>query len=161
MNLLVLKYGTDPSMVQSLGDTGLLGFTDLAHPLNRLAWAAEVGDILPPVQTAYGYHVLKVTEIAPPRDVPTEDGTGTRALPELRRTKQAVLLWNTVHVADDPGFLILRREIQALPAEVEIKILDDRLCTDLPNWCAKRPDAWHGTDAPGAATPTFVPPLQH
>ena len=62
MSLLVLKYGTDPSLAQARGDTGLVAFTDIVHPLNRLAWSADVGEVLPPVQTVYGYHVLKVTD---------------------------------------------------------------------------------------------------
>lgn len=155
MSLLILKYSTDPSVGATKGETNMMGFSDCLHPLNRVAWQADVGEVLPPVQTVRGFAVAKVMEVVPAHDVPGADGAAGRHVPELRRLKQALFLFNSRHVDDDPGFAVLRREILALPDEIAITVLDDRLCDDLPNWCAARPGAW--TRSPDDAEKDLVP----
>lgn len=47
------------------GDLGYVGFGDMDPTLEQWAFSAKRGEISPPLQSAYGYHIMKVTDIRP------------------------------------------------------------------------------------------------
>jgi parvulin-like peptidyl-prolyl isomerase len=51
------------------GDLGYVRFGDMDPTLEQWAFSAKPGEISPPLQSAYGYHIMKVTDIRPAEQV--------------------------------------------------------------------------------------------
>ncbi len=65
---LAKEKSTGPSSVNG-GDLGYFGETDMVPEFGSAAFALEVGEISPPVQTQFGWHVIKLEDrrdVAPP-----------------------------------------------------------------------------------------------
>ena len=56
------KIYRDSSLSASGGDLGYVGFGDMDPQLEAQVYSLAVGEISPPVQSAYGYHILKVND---------------------------------------------------------------------------------------------------
>ena len=79
---LAKEYSQDPGTAEQGGDLGCQPETDpqtgqptYQPPFNDALFAddAEQGDILGPVETEFGYHLIRVDEIRPERAVPFEE----------------------------------------------------------------------------------------
>lgn len=57
------KESQDPGSAAQGGDLGLFGRGAMVKPFEEAAFAAKKDDIVGPVQSDFGYHVIKVTEI--------------------------------------------------------------------------------------------------
>ncbi|HEY7496753.1 MAG TPA: peptidylprolyl isomerase [Candidatus Tectomicrobia bacterium] len=55
------------------GDLGTFGRGDMVAEFETTAFALKVGEISAPVQTQYGYHIIKVTERTPARLKPLDE----------------------------------------------------------------------------------------
>ncbi len=58
---LAKEYSKDPGSAQQGGDLGSFGRGSMVKPFEDAVFAAKSGDLLPPVQTEFGWHVIKVT----------------------------------------------------------------------------------------------------
>ena len=65
---LATTYSTDPGSGTQEGDLGWFERERMVAPFAEAAFSAQVGDIVGPVMTRFGYHVIQV------RDRKTEDG---------------------------------------------------------------------------------------
>ncbi len=70
------------------GDLGSFARGAMVKPFEDAVFAAKVGDIVGPVQTDFGYHIIKVTRVTPSH-VQTFDEVKGRIEGELRRQKAA------------------------------------------------------------------------
>jgi len=70
------------------GDLGSFARGAMVKPFEDAVFSANVGDIIGPVQTDFGYHVIKVTRITPPH-VQTFDEVKARIEADVRRQKAA------------------------------------------------------------------------
>lgn len=61
-NALAKQYSKDPSAAQNSGDLGFFGKGMMVKPFEEAASAAAVGSIVGPVETQFGWHVIKVTD---------------------------------------------------------------------------------------------------
>ncbi|NOX88833.1 MAG: hypothetical protein GXO77_07390 [Calditrichaeota bacterium] len=61
-NDLALEYSEDPSVKNNKGELGYFARGDMVKPFEEAAFNAKVGDIVGPIQTAYGYHLIKVED---------------------------------------------------------------------------------------------------
>jgi parvulin-like peptidyl-prolyl isomerase len=59
---LAEKYSKDPSAKNNRGDIGFFGRDRMVSEFTSAAFAAKDGEIVGPVKTAYGYHIIKVIE---------------------------------------------------------------------------------------------------
>lgn len=59
---LALRESEDPSVTQNQGDLGFFEAGAMVKPFSDAAFAANPGDIVGPVQTQFGYHIIKVIE---------------------------------------------------------------------------------------------------
>jgi peptidyl-prolyl cis-trans isomerase C len=59
---LAEKYSKDPSAKNNRGDIGYFGRAQLDPQFTQAAFSAKDGEIIGPVHTAYGYHIIKVIE---------------------------------------------------------------------------------------------------
>jgi peptidyl-prolyl cis-trans isomerase C len=62
---LAKEYSQDPGSAEKGGDLGCLGKGETVPPFEEAAFAADKGEIVGPVKTQFGYHLLKVTETKP------------------------------------------------------------------------------------------------
>ena len=65
---LAATYSNDESNAEKGGDLGFFGRNRMVKEFEDAAFGAEIGDIVGPIKTRFGFHVIKVT------DKKTEDG---------------------------------------------------------------------------------------
>ena len=56
------KYSKDPSAKNNRGDLGYFGRDRMVSEFTEAAFAGGEGEILGPVKTSYGYHIIKIVE---------------------------------------------------------------------------------------------------
>src|SRR6056297_533968 len=57
-----VKYSTDPSNSESGGELGWFSRGEMVEPFEEAAFNAEVGTIVGPVETSFGYHLIDVQD---------------------------------------------------------------------------------------------------
>jgi peptidyl-prolyl cis-trans isomerase C len=70
---LAEENSQDPGSAANGGDLGCLGKGETVPEFEQAAFEAEQGEIVGPVQTEFGYHVLQVTDIKPEQTRPLEE----------------------------------------------------------------------------------------
>lgn len=60
--VLAKKYSKDPSAAQNMGDLGFFTRSRMVPQFADAAFGMKAGEISPPVQTPFGFHVIKVVE---------------------------------------------------------------------------------------------------
>lgn len=70
---LAEKYSADPSAKNNRGDLGLFGRDRMVSEFTDAAFAGNEGDIVGPVKTTYGYHIIKVMEKKPGQPMDFDD----------------------------------------------------------------------------------------
>ena len=81
----------DPGSAQQGGDLGSFGRGSMVKPFEDAVFAAKTGDIVGPVQTDFGYHIIKVTGITPSHVQSFDDVKG-QIEADLKRQKAAQTL---------------------------------------------------------------------
>lgn len=59
---LAEKTSDDPSAKNNRGDLGYFGHDRMVPEFTEAAFAAEKGEVIGPVKTAYGYHIIKILD---------------------------------------------------------------------------------------------------
>ena len=59
---LALKNSDDPSVRVNAGDVGYFTSMQMVYNFEEAAFNAKIGDIVGPIKTKYGYHLIKVTD---------------------------------------------------------------------------------------------------
>ena len=70
---LAKEYSQDPGSAEKGGDLGCLGKGETVPPFEEAAFGAEEGEIVGPVKTQFGYHILEVTEAKPEQTRPLSE----------------------------------------------------------------------------------------
>ncbi|MBA2534595.1 MAG: peptidylprolyl isomerase [Rubrobacter sp.] len=70
---LAKEFSQDPGSAEQGGDLGCLGKGETVPDFEEAAFGAEQGEIVGPVQTEFGYHVLEVTETKPKQTRPLSE----------------------------------------------------------------------------------------
>ena len=58
---LAAKYSTDESNAQNGGELGFFGKGDMVEPFEAAAFSMKINEISDPVETEFGYNIIKVT----------------------------------------------------------------------------------------------------
>ena len=61
-NLLALQYSEDPSVSENRGDLGYFDRKAMVPAFSDAAFSAKPGEVVGPVKTNYGYHIIKVED---------------------------------------------------------------------------------------------------
>jgi peptidyl-prolyl cis-trans isomerase D len=85
---LAKENSQDPGSAAQGGDLGSFARGAMVKPFEDAVFAAKVGDIVGPVETDFGYHVIKVTGITPAH-VQSFDEVKGRIEAELKRQRAA------------------------------------------------------------------------
>jgi len=56
------KFSKDPGSAKNGGDLGFFSRGEMVKPFEKAAFSAKVGELLKPVKSNYGYHIIKVVE---------------------------------------------------------------------------------------------------
>jgi peptidylprolyl isomerase/peptidyl-prolyl cis-trans isomerase D len=60
LNELAKKYSEDPTAKDNSGDLGYQGKGTFVKPFEEAAFNAKIGEVVGPVETVYGFHIIKV-----------------------------------------------------------------------------------------------------
>ena len=86
---LAAELSDDPGSKTRGGDLGLFGRGDMVEPFDRAAFAAEIGDIVGPIETDFGMHLIEVLEKRPGGSIEladAEEGIRSRLLAQKAQT---------------------------------------------------------------------------
>src|ERR687890_1309751 len=70
---LAKEYSQDPGSAEKGGDLGCLGKGETVPPFEEAAFGADEGEIVGPVKTQFGYHLLEVTDKKPQQTRPLSE----------------------------------------------------------------------------------------
>jgi parvulin-like peptidyl-prolyl isomerase len=70
---LAKENSEDPGSAENGGDLGCLGKGETVPEFEQAAFGAEQGEIVGPVQTEFGYHILQVTDVKPEQTRPLQE----------------------------------------------------------------------------------------
>jgi len=84
---LAKENSQDPGSAENGGDLGCLGKGETVPPFEEAAFAAEQGEIVGPVETEFGYHLIEVTEIREEQTQPLSEVEG-QITDQLAATQQ-------------------------------------------------------------------------
>ena len=85
---LAREFSKDPGSAPQGGDLGNFGRGAMVKPFEDAVFAAKVGDLLAPVQSDFGWHIIKVTGMRPARTQPFEE-VKAQIETELKKQKAA------------------------------------------------------------------------
>lgn len=64
-NNLVIEYSQDPSVQKNKGDLGYFTALQMVYPFEDAAYSLQPGEVSDPIQTTYGYHIIKLWDRKP------------------------------------------------------------------------------------------------
>lgn len=70
---LAREFSQDPGSKEQGGELGCQGEGSFVPEFEEAAWNAEEGEVVGPVETEFGYHLIKVTETRPAETAPLEE----------------------------------------------------------------------------------------
>ena len=69
---LAAKFSKDPGSAEKGGDLGFFGRGLMVKPFDEAAFSMKVGDVAGPVETQYGYHIIRLDAIKATQSTPLE-----------------------------------------------------------------------------------------
>ena len=84
---LARKYSQDPGSAEKGGDLGEFERGFMVKPFDDAVFQLKVGEISPPVQTQYGYHIIRLDGIKPSVTTPFEKARA-QILEDLRKERR-------------------------------------------------------------------------
>ena len=85
---LAAKFSKDPGSAEKGGDLGFFAHGLMVKPFDEVAFSMKVGDIAGPVETQYGYHVIRLDAIKAMQSTPLE-AVKAQIEAEVRKPKVA------------------------------------------------------------------------
>ncbi len=85
---LAAKFSKDPGSAEKGGDLGFFRRGLMAKPFDETVFSMKVGDIAGPVETQYGYHIIRLDAIKAVQTTPL-DAVRAQIVEEIRKPKVA------------------------------------------------------------------------
>ena len=140
---LAKQYSTDPASKDKGGELGFFGRGQMVGPFQDAAFGAKVGQIVGPVKSPFGYHVIQVEEKKPAQPASLASAHDTIKT-QLTQQQMGTVV---------PAF------IQKLKSDAKIDIYDDRFKDLFPPAPGAPPTSAPPTSAaPASAAPASAAP---
>ncbi len=83
---LAARFSKDPGSAEKGGDLGFFGRGLMAKPFDTAVFALKVGELAGPVETQYGYHIIRLDKVKPSQTTPFE-AVKQQIVDEVRKPK--------------------------------------------------------------------------
>ena len=83
---LAAKFSKDPGSAEKGGDLGFIGRGLMVKPFDAAVFALKVGELAGPVETQYGYHIIRLDKVKPSETTPFE-AVKQKIVDEVRKPK--------------------------------------------------------------------------
>ena len=134
---LVETYSDDPSARSNKGDLGYFMWGKMVPEFFNGAWALEVGQISDPIESPYGFHIIRLEDRRPIKDFEIN-----RNAENLYRTKQALMrtyndsaavLWKNHYdrLLEDADYQLYEDKIAEFADTLKVMIKDNPLTAEL------------------------------
>lgn len=121
-NKLAEEYTEDPSGKSNGGDLGFFGRGAMVKPFEEAAFALnKAGDVTGPVETQFGYHVIRLVERKPESTIPFEQVKDKLVRDETLKFKRAAIAREYERIGKLPGIEVDQAAISALVKPIEMK----------------------------------------
>ena len=90
---LAKKYSQDPGSAMRGGDLDFFGKGQMVPPFEQAAFAAKIGDLLGPIKSDFGYHIIKVTDRKESSKLSKAELENKRGQIILRQANEAIRQW--------------------------------------------------------------------
>lgn len=123
---LAAEFSDDPATRENGGDVGVFRHGQMRETFERAAFAMRPGDIIGPVRTDVGYHIMECLEYLPPVVHPLVEVYANVAQDCARRKAERIgkeradSLYRTLRNVDDAKALARRLDLLVLPSEHEL-----------------------------------------
>jgi len=120
---LAEKHSDDPGSKDKGGDLGWFGRGRMVPEFDEAVFGAKPGDIVGPVRSQYGYHIIKVEGFRPERQRPFEDVAeqvrfrvleGRASIEAEKRARELARRLEENPPADDDGWQLIADEDEAV-----------------------------------------------
>lgn len=135
---LAKQYSTDPASKDKGGELGFFGRGQMVGPFQDAAFGAKVNQIVGPVKSPFGYHVIQVEEKKPAQPASFASAHDTIKT-QLTQQQQGTAV---------PPFM------QKLRTDAKIEIYDDRYKDLFPPAPGAPPSTGPASAAPASAAPS-------
>ena len=115
---LAAKFSKDPGSAEKGGDLGFFGRGLMVKPFDEAAFAMKVGDVAGPVETQYGYHIIRLDAIKAVQTTPLES-VKAQIVEEIRKPKVAK---SFAEAADNFNNLVYEQFDSLQPAVTALKL---------------------------------------
>ena len=115
---LARKFSKDPGSAEKGGDLGFFARGLMVKPFDEAAFSMKVGDIAGPVETQYGYHIIRLDEIKAMQSTPLE-AVRAQIETDMRKPKVAKAF---AEAADSFNNLVYEQFDSLQPAVEELKL---------------------------------------
>jgi len=115
---LAAKFSKDPGSAEKGGDLGFFARGLMVKPFDEAAFSMKVGDITGPVETQYGYHIIRLDEIKATKTTPME-AVKAQIVEEIRKPKVAKAF---AEAADNFNNLVYEQFDSLQPAVEALKL---------------------------------------
>ncbi len=115
---LARKFSKDPGSAEKGGDLGFFARGLMVKPFDEATFSMKVGDIAGPVETQYGYHVIRLDEVKAMQSTPLE-AVRAQIETDMRKPKVAKAF---AEAADSFNNLVYEQFDSLQPAVEELKL---------------------------------------
>ena len=115
---LAAKFSKDPGSAEKGGNLGFFARGLMVKPFDEAAFSMKVGEIAGPVETQYGYHIIRLDEIKPVKTTPL-DAVKAQIVEEIRKPKVAKAF---AEAADNFNNLVYEQYDSLQPAVDALKL---------------------------------------
>ena len=115
---LAAKFSKDPGSAEKGGDLGFFGRGLMVKPFDEVAFAMKVGDVAGPVETQYGYHIIRLDAIKAVQTTPLES-VKAQIVEEIRKPKVVKAF---AEAADNFNNLVYEQFDSLQPAVTALKL---------------------------------------
>jgi len=127
---LVVKYSQDVTNNHKGGDLGYFNRGAMVASFDSAAFAAGVGDIVGPVETVYGFHIIRIDDHKPESPLELDDDLFNKINAMLKRAKEKELTDSFVDSLKAAAKYVYNEEILEQPdsllePDIWVMIVDD------------------------------------